>query len=211
MNPQTQQSPTLRYTIRKKRRHLLKIKQHQYSHSISQRIIHSRLYKYSRHIALYLSSDGEVDLSPLINHLHGHNKTAYLPVILSRKNSLMYFAPFKKHTRLQRNCFGILEPVYQKKQLRTARQLDLILAPLVGFDEFGNRMGMGGGYYDRALQHLNNRPFNCCKTKYIGIAYELQKVQALKCHHWDIPLHGIFTEKQIIYFKKSMVKNLKAE
>lgn len=113
----------------------------------------------------------------------------------------MFFAPYRKHSRLQRNCFGILEPVYQKKQLRTAMQLDLILAPLVGFDEFGNRMGMGGGYYDRALQQLQKRQFNGCRTKYVGVAYELQKVQPMTPHHWDIPMHAVITEKQFTYFQ----------
>lgn len=80
-------------------------------------------------------------------------------------------------------------------------QLDLILAPLVGFDEFGNRMGMGGGYYDRALQHLQKRQFNCCRTKYVGVAYELQKVQPMTPHHWDIPMHAVITEKQFTYFQ----------
>ena len=176
------------------------MKQHQHAEIISQRIIHSRLYRHSRHIALYLSADGEVDLSPLINKLHTYSKKCYLPVILSRQHAIMAFAPYEKHTRMRKNCFGILEPVFQKKQLKTARQMDLVLAPLVGFDDHGNRMGMGGGFYDRALQHLKSNKTRRLKPKFIGIAHELQKVTQLQSQIWDISLNAIVTEKRLSYF-----------
>jgi len=196
------QSLTLRQSLRQKRSHLSKIKQHQHAQSITRRIIHSKLYKHSRHIALYLSADGEVSLAPLLNKLHSHYKKCYLPVIVSRRHSIMSFAPYEKGTRLRKNCFGILEPVYQKKQLKTARQMDLILSPLVGFDEMGNRMGMGGGFYDRALQHLRRQHTTnrLLKPKFVGIAHEIQKVTELESHYWDIPLHAIVTERRLSYF-----------
>ena len=206
---QNQQSFALRQSLRAKRRHLTKMKQHQHAKKITQRIIHSRLYKRSRHIALYLAADGEVDLSFLINKLHsssdsGHSKKCYLPVIVSRRHAIIHFAPYEKHTRLKKNCFGILEPVYQKKQLKTALQMNLILAPLVGFDKQGNRMGMGGGYYDRALQHLKSgdsrsRSF---KPGFVGIAHEVQGVQRLESHTWDIALNAIVTERRLSYFHR---------
>lgn len=202
-----QQSYSLRQELRIKRRHLPKMQQHRHAQKVAQRVIHSRLYKHSRHIALYLSADGEVDLSFLINKLHGHAKKCYLPVIVSRRHAIMRFAPYESHSRLKKNCFGILEPVCQKKYLKTAQQLDLILAPLVGFDEQGNRMGMGGGYYDRALQHiklntirateLKTRPI---KPKFVGVAHELQCVTKLESHSWDIALNAIVTEQRLNYF-----------
>lgn len=204
---QNKQSYTLRQRLRAGRRHLTKMKQHQHAQKITQRIIHSKIYKRSRHIALYLCADGEVDLSFLIHKLHsssdsGHSKKCYLPVIISKRQGIINFAPYEKHTRLRKNCFGILEPIYQKKQLKTALQMDLILAPLVGFDEQGNRMGMGGGYYDRALQHLKSgdlksRPL---KPAFVGIAHETQYVQKIESHSWDITLNAIVTERRLSYF-----------
>jgi len=196
---------SLRINIRQARRHLSRIQQHQHSRIISRRIIHSRFYRYSRHIALYLSADGEVDLSPLINKIHGHYKKCYLPVILSRENGIMAFAPYNKNTRLRKNSFGILEPIYQKKHLKSAWQLDLVLAPLVAFDPQGHRMGMGGGYYDRALSHLRRQGLNSRHTRkhhplFVGIAHELQQVDTLQAQPWDIPLHAIVTEKGLRYF-----------
>jgi 5-formyltetrahydrofolate cyclo-ligase len=202
-----QQSYTLRQSLRIKRRHLTRMKQHQHAQKITQRIVHSTLYKRSRHIALYLSADGEVDLSFLINKLHsssgsGHTKKCYLPVIISRQHGIIHFAPYETHTRLKKNCFGILEPVYQKKQLKTALQMDLVLAPLVAFDEQGNRMGMGGGFYDRALQHLKSNPIKTrsLKPRFVGIAHELQRVRELESHTWDIALNAIVTERRLSYF-----------
>ena len=117
----------------------------------------------------------------------------------------MAFAPYNKNTRLRKNSFGILEPVYQKKHLKSARQLDLVLAPLVAFDPMGHRMGMGGGYYDRALNHLrrqgqNSRSIRKHHPLFVGIAHEIQQVDVLQAQPWDIPLHAIVTEKGLRYF-----------
>ena len=202
LSSQTNPTFSLRQTLRNQRRHLSKMQQHQHSIKISNRIIHSKMYRHSRHIALYLAADGEVDLSPLLNKLHTHLKKCYLPVILSRRHAIMAFAPYDKGTRLKKNCFGILEPVFQKKQLKSARQLDMVLAPLVGFDEQGNRMGMGGGFYDRALQHLKhqNHPLKYRRPKFIGIAHEIQHTTELASQSWDIPLHAIVTERRLKFF-----------
>lgn len=202
MSSQTSQTFSLRHTLRLKRRHLSKIQQHRHSLRISKRIIHSKLYKHSRHIALYLSADGEVNLSPLINKLHAHYKKCYLPVILSRRHAVMKFAPYEKNTRLKKNSFGILEPVYQKKRLRSSKQLDMILAPLVGFDEQGNRVGMGGGYYDRALQHLKRKNSQKIRRRpvFVGVAHEVQQTPEIESQSWDISLHAIVTERRLKFF-----------
>lgn len=189
--------------MREQRRQISNIEQQQHSESIIQRILHSQIYKDSQHIALYLPTDGEVDLSSMIEQLFSDNKKLYLPIILSSQDSVMYFADYDIETELEENCFGILEPVYQKNHIIAVKQLDLILAPLVGFDEHGNRMGMGGGYYDRALQDLKKEN---TKTQFFGVAHELQKVEALEPQDWDIPLHGIITEERLSYFESKTNK-----
>ncbi|MCW8931724.1 MAG: 5-formyltetrahydrofolate cyclo-ligase [Gammaproteobacteria bacterium] len=206
--PTTVSTLALRKSLREKRRCLSLMEQRQHARIITQKIIHSSLYKHSQHIALYLSGDGEVNLAHLIKQLHIHAKKCYLPVIISQQQGIIAFAPYEMGTHLKKNCFGILEPVFQKKNLKIAKQLDLVLTPLVGFDEQGNRIGMGGGFYDRALQHLNTvnqtntlrpkqRPL---KPKVLGIAHELQKVPQLQAQNWDIRLNAIVTEKRLTYF-----------
>ena len=75
--------------------------------------------------------------------------------------------------------------------------LSLVLLPLVAFDAKGNRMGMGGGYYDRAFEFkqktLSYLP------RLIGLAHELQKKEQLPTESWDIPLFAIFTDKKIYH------------
>ncbi|MCP3852618.1 MAG: 5-formyltetrahydrofolate cyclo-ligase [Gammaproteobacteria bacterium] len=194
---------SLRKKLRDERRSLSVVEQQRYAENIIQRVLHSSAYKDSRHIALYLPSDGEVDLSGLIKQLHNDGKHCYLPVILSKENASIAFAPFDEETVFQKNCFGISEPVFLKEQLKSAKQLDLILTPLVGFDEQGNRIGMGGGYYDRALQHLNEAS---SKTRYTikpmvyGIAYERQKIEQLQPQSWDVKLNAIVTEERLTLF-----------
>ena len=193
----TQQTSSLRQHIREQRRQLSKLEQKQHSETIIQHLLRSRLYQYAQHIALYIANDGEIDLSSLMTKLLRDNKKVYLPIILSTKNATMSFAAYTKETLLEKNGFGILEPVYDKQHLIPIEQLDLILAPLVGFDESGNRMGMGGGFYDRALQHIKQ---GVSQTQFFGIAHELQKIEQLEAQKWDIPLNGVITEERLSYF-----------
>ncbi len=179
----------------------------QHAKIIIRRITHSDIYKRSKHIALYLPADGEVDLSELLRQIQFHQKKCYLPVIISQQNGIIAFAPYEAHTLLKKNCFGIPEPVFLKKQLKSAKQIDLVLTPLVGFDEQGNRIGMGGGYYDRALQHLSTKTSDSLtakprplKPKVLGIAHELQKVTQLQSQSWDIRLNAIVTEQRLTAF-----------
>ena len=73
--------------------------------------------------------------------------------------------------------------------------------PLVGFDEQCNRMGMGGGYYDRCFAHKRDQ--NSQKPVLIGVAYELQGVANVHTEDWDVPLDYIITERRIIQRKNS--------
>jgi 5-formyltetrahydrofolate cyclo-ligase len=72
--------------------------------------------------------------------------------------------------------------------------MDLILLPLVAFDEKGNRMGMGGGFYDRSLANIQQQNQ---RTQLIGLAHEIQKTDQLVVQSWDIPLHAIATEDRL--------------
>jgi 5-formyltetrahydrofolate cyclo-ligase len=71
-----------------------------------------------------------------------------------------------------------------------------LLLPLVGFDETGNRLGMGGGYYDRTLSYLRQRK-HWRRPRLVGIAHECQKVDALAPSPWDVPLDMIVTEERV--------------
>ena len=110
----------------------------------------------------------------------------------------MRFGRVGRTTQMTKNRYGIAEPV-DARALR-ARQLDLLLMPLVGFDDEGYRLGMGGGYYDATLAYMRHRR-NWRKPRLVGVAYECQRVDVLPHDPWDMPLDAVLTERQMYRFK----------
>ncbi|MCK4833158.1 MAG: 5-formyltetrahydrofolate cyclo-ligase [Gammaproteobacteria bacterium] len=168
--------------------------QQQHSTTLCQNISRHRSYRYSQHIACYLANDGEIDPHQLIEHAWFAKKNVYLPVLSPIKDSL-YFAPYDENSRFKHNRFNIAEPICQPSDWIKASQLDLLLLPLVAFDTDGNRVGMGGGFYDRTLAYLQHRRY-WRKPVLMGLAHEIQKTDHLQSQSWDIPLDHIVTEKQ---------------
>jgi 5-formyltetrahydrofolate cyclo-ligase len=70
--------------------------------------------------------------------------------------------------------------------------------PLVGFDKAGNRLGMGGGFYDRSFAFKQKR--HSCQPKLIGLAHSIQQVDNLSVQGWDIPVDNIVTELGVSRF-----------
>ena len=194
INTNNQSNAEIRQLKRAQRRLLSTTVQQQHSQALCQNTAKEKIYRYSRHIALYLANDSEIDPYLLIEHASFLGKKVYLPILSPLKNSL-YFAPYKTGDCLKLNRFKILEPICHPSKWKTARQLDLLLLPLVAFDADGNRMGMGGGFYDRTLAYLQHRRF-WKKPTLVGLAHEIQKVGQLNTHSWDIPLDYIITEKR---------------
>lgn len=94
------------------------------------------------------------------------------------------------------NQYGIKEPCLRTNKTILSKQLNLVLLPLVAFDAQGNRMGMGGGYYDRTFAFKNQHQNKIgTKPKLLGLAHECQQVEQLPIESWDIPLQGILTDQ----------------
>lgn len=90
------------------------------------------------------------------------------------------------------NRFGIPEPDRNAKRL-PSRLLSVVLLPLVGFDSDGNRLGMGGGFYDRTFGYAIHS--SARRPRLIGVAYECQRsADGLPRRPWDVPLDGVVTE-----------------
>ena len=186
-----QTNPNLiRQQKREQRRQLSDSQQAQHAEQLSKRLLKQQTFINSQHIAAYLASDGEIDPVHLIEQAWNLGKQVYLPVLSAHENSLL-FAPFEKSSPMCRNQFGIDEPDCLPEHWLKAEHMDLILLPLVAFDEQGNRMGMGGGFYDRSLANIRQQEKS---TQLIGLAHEIQKTSQLEVQSWDIPLHAIATE-----------------
>ncbi|TFG87909.1 MAG: 5-formyltetrahydrofolate cyclo-ligase [Chromatiales bacterium] len=145
----------------------------------------------AKNVAMYLPIGGELDCTPLVIQAWTRGRKVFLPVISGTR---LRFAPFRPGAELRANRFGILEPATHARHLCGARQLDVIVAPLVAFDQQGNRLGMGGGYYDRTLAFLKQRA--CTRRPYlVAVAFEMQKVEVVPIEEWDVHLDAVVTEK----------------
>lgn len=143
-----------------------------------------------REVALYQASDGELDPLPALDHERFRRARQYLPVLDRVQRGRMRFYPWRRSQPLRANRFGIGEP-RDKPRARAAWALDAILIPLVGFDDRSHRLGMGGGYYDRALADLERRPR---RPRLIGVAYEFQRLPRLAEAAWDKPVDQVITD-----------------
>lgn len=154
-------------------------------------LVHSR--RYSR-VACYLDADGEVPTRGLISRLHNSGVKVYLPV-LCRTSKRLSFRRYAPSNPLRPNRYGLLEPVPRQAAQLGIKQLDAVLLPLVGFDRRGNRLGMGGGFYDTTFAFLYSQFWQ--PLHLIGLAYELQRVEDIPTDPWDISVHNVVTESRI--------------
>lgn len=189
----------LRRLMRARRRALSAAQRARYARALSRRLAAQPVLLRSQRLALYHAADGEMSLAPLWQRLRRSRKRCFLPVLQPRRN-LLWFRGYDAATRLHPNRFGIPEPPpSQPRQPPWA--LDLVLMPLVAFDNQGNRLGMGGGFYDRCFAYLRRRR-HWRKPRLLGIAYEFQRVEQLPAQAWDVPLWGVATERGLYRFKR---------
>ena len=191
---------SLRTQIRAQRRALSPHQQEIYAQQFAGHFVKSTLFRNSERIAFYMANDGELDPSYLMANAWAMGKKCYLPVLMHLHDKSLLFAPYELDMLMNYNQFGIAEPAVSARHRMKARNLDLIIMPLVAFDKEGNRIGMGGGYYDRTLGFLNART-SWHKPRLVGIGYSFQAVPSINSESWDVRLSYIATEKDFIHIK----------
>ncbi|MEL6115556.1 5-formyltetrahydrofolate cyclo-ligase [Photobacterium sp. SP02] len=180
----------LRQQVRLKRQALTPHQQEQASKAVLSRFCQLSEVRQSQHVALYLNNDGELDTEPLIEWLWHQNKNVYLPVLHPFSKGHLLFLHYRPETKMHCNRYGIAEPVLDVRLVKPVHELDLICTPLVAFDEQGQRLGMGGGYYDRTLSQWHH---NGAGPRPLGLAHDCQQVRHLPAEAWDVPLPAIIT------------------
>jgi 5-formyltetrahydrofolate cyclo-ligase len=179
----------LRSDVRQRRRALDSASRTAHDRAINVALLDLVQHTAASSLAAFWSFDGEPDLSPTLDVLARRGLQVALPVLVDEGSGTgLKFRVWNPAESLVRNRFGIAEPGGGNEI--SLSELDLVLLPLVAWDEQGHRLGMGAGYYDRALAPLagSTRP------RRIGIAYGVQKVPKVPHDSWDVRLHEVITE-----------------
>jgi 5-formyltetrahydrofolate cyclo-ligase len=186
----------IRKQLRSQRRSLSAGEQFMRSEKLTSILTSQPFFLRAKRVGIYLASDGEIDPSSVVDICLKSTKKCFLPVIHPLKVNRLHFAQYRQNSPLIANRFGILEPNIKCSNLVPCWSLDLILIPLVGFDRQGNRLGMGGGFYDRTLafKARNSHP----APRLVGLAHSFQEIAGISARPWDIPIDHVITEKDVI-------------
>ena len=175
----------LRRKIRLARKALAPEDQWLHASSIRNLLLESNLFDSAKSVAAYLCSDGEVDVDSVIDALLDKEISVYVPVV---EGHSMRFATYTKSTRVLTNKWDIREP--ENTNVVQEPEFDFVLVPLVAFSDAGDRLGRGGGFYDRFFANIDS-------ALLIGIAHELQRVKKFDTNPWDKKLDAVVTERGV--------------
>lgn len=184
--PYTRQQ--IRQQIRLRRRALTPEQQTQFALLAADRMMAYPPVLLAHTVAVFLSFDGELDTRPLIDQLWRAGKRVYLPVLHPFSPGNLLFLHYHPSSDLVVNRLKIREPKLDVRDVLPLSQLDVLVTPLVAFDADGQRLGMGGGFYDRTLRNWRQH-----RLQPVGYAHDCQQVDALPTEQWDIPLPAVIT------------------
>lgn len=159
---------------------------------ITDSILASEIYCKSRHLMVYMDFRNEVRTESLIIRALAEGKRVSAPVTDIKGKRLTPSELLEYPGDLDPGAWGILEPREYCVRPVDPGELDLVIVPGVAFDAGGNRLGYGGGFYDRFL--IRTRP----GTVYLAPAFDLQMVENVFPGTLDVPVHIIFTEERVI-------------
>ena len=178
----------IRQQIRQRRRALTPEQQTQFALHAADRMMAYPPVLLAQTVAVFLSFDGELDTRPLIDQLWRAGKRVYLPVLHPFSPGNLLFLHYHPSSDMVVNRLNIREPKLDVRDVLPLSQLDVLVTPLVAFDAAGQRLGMGGGFYDRTLQNWRQH-----RLQPVGYAHDCQQVDALPTEQWDIPLPAVIT------------------
>jgi 5-formyltetrahydrofolate cyclo-ligase len=148
-------------------------------------------------IGVYLALPDELSLQPFIELAWQRGCHLFVPHITHARCGQMAFYPLRVDSRLQAHRWGMPQLLNTGRQIWRSDRLDVVLVPLLGFDAQGNRLGMGGGFYDRHFARLA-RVRRRHRPHLIGVAYACQEVARLNSQPHDVRLEQIVTERGIV-------------
>ncbi|CUS48356.1 MAG: thiamine metabolism protein YgfA [Idiomarinaceae bacterium HL-53] len=188
---QQQNRHAMRSNIRKARMALSERTQHEAALAVSTQLFQLPEFAQAQSVGAYLATSGELSLTPLIEHCWLTQKSVAVPVIDAHEAGKMLFFTYTPSTRMQLNQFAMQEPIPAQANAIALESVHLLCVPLVAFDAQGQRLGMGGGYYDRLLEKWQRGQLP--RLFPVGVAHDCQQVEQIPTAPWDIPLPMIIT------------------
>jgi len=189
--PSSTVTTTLRAKAMRARREMQIADRVDASRCIANQFLNSRYFLSGHSIACYLATWDEVDTSLIIERAWRAKKRIFAPVI--DVHGEMTFRILLPETTIVRNRFGLWEP--ESASQTEPSDLDVVVTPLVAYDSQCNRIGMGGGYFDRTFAFLRSRQ-SWLRPKLIGLAFDCQKVEKITPNPWDIRLSHVISESR---------------
>jgi 5-formyltetrahydrofolate cyclo-ligase len=180
----------LRSAILKRRSVLPPATCRSWSRSIQAKVLEFPQYLAARSVALYCAVGNEVETRAIIAHALRHNKKVFCPKLSDRRSPI--FVQISSEADLTAGPLGVAEPSGETRLSRADRESLFVIVPGVLFDHRGNRLGRGGGWYDRAIDSFDNRGVLA------GLAYEFQVVDRVPVQSWDEKVHYVITENRVI-------------
>ncbi|MDD5778551.1 MAG: 5-formyltetrahydrofolate cyclo-ligase [Candidatus Thermoplasmatota archaeon] len=160
------------------------------SNQIIARLMTVPSFAAARTVLAYISHGTEVNTHGLIRLLLSQtSREVLVPVVADRQRHTLLLSSLHQWQELSTGAYGILEPAEVRE--RPAESVEVCLVPGIGFDIRGNRIGYGGGYYDRLLRSIRGTT--------IGLAYDFQVLDAIPSQDHDVPVDAVVTEKRLLY------------
>jgi 5-formyltetrahydrofolate cyclo-ligase len=187
--------PILRRELRARRRALSRAEHARRSRLAAKAVATLPEFRAGKRIAVYLPFDRETDTAWLIEKAERRGIQVFVPVISDLRHARMRFHAHDGATRP--GTFGIEVPEESAHSI-SPRWLDLMVVPLVGVDARGLRLGMGLGFYDRALAFRRHRRWR--GPRVVGLAFDCQRTDAAFAEPWDLGLDGLATESGLLHY-----------
>jgi 5-formyltetrahydrofolate cyclo-ligase len=182
----TQDKASIRINSQEKRKSILALEKRFNSERIVNRILQKEQFVQAMVIMMYMPTDYEPDIHPLIEKAQSLGKTVCVPLCLPEKQMLAVVP--REWSGLTVNNYGIVEPREGEYTVVEPENIDMVIVPGIAFDSQCNRLGRGAGFYDRFLSKC--RP----DTVKIGVCFETQVYKEIPAEDTDVPMDLLVTD-----------------
>ena len=182
---------TIRKSIILKRKALSNLKQNEKSLIVTRRLLDMGEFKTSKAVFCFLSTAHEVKTEEIILKAFRLGKDVLVP-LLNPQEGDMQVVRISRDTRFAIGKYGVKEPSLETREVVSSACIDFVIAPGLAFDIFGNRIGYGGGHYDKLFKNISN------DVTRVAVGYDFQIIESVPHSDFDESVHFIVTETKTL-------------